>query len=653
MKEEKMLRAFSLVDDDLVENAAPKSKKPKIPLGWKRLAYIAVAASLMLVILLPLLFGGGHDSVPVPTTGASKPPFAPGQTAADTTQGVPGQTAADTTQGAQVTLPTVPDTTRVLDVVPSGPLNEYRDSEYFLLIEKLNAYLSEAEIELPPSQPTAPDIAPDGVTDDFSGNMMGADSIQRSDSYIFCLKDEKIEAYTLSGLDFECVGAFDVGDKSEFYLLDGGKKILLLGSSSLWTRLLLLDVSDPTNMKEIRRVRITGKISSFYMTEDGFLLGTNYTVWEKPSYDIPSSFVPYMEYDGGAAWYLPMEDILMTTEDLLGLDYAVLYSLDPETLELQSRKAILGTAGTIYVSNEHVFVAKSYRHESRSADYLTYTSKDVCDIYCLSYQGGALVYKGRVTLDGQLTGPYGFDEKDGILRVVTEWGYIKVTTRGNNNKRETYIGASLYCVSLETFEVIARVEKFSPNGEFVQSVRFDDDFVYVSTAQSTSASTPIFFLDLSDLSNIICVAPDEPGARSSAIMLFGSGNLLGIGYGHKEFVGSPSPHMIEVFRKEGNKMVSVDRYLVENDAEATGHKPSYLDRDYYVDLERQLVGFAVMTKDEDNSTKTEYILLHFDGKTLSEFARVEIDGDPCAVRTILIHGNLHVFSDKEHKVIPV
>ena len=55
MKEEKMLRAFSLVDDDLVEKAAPREQKPKIPFWWKRLAYVAVAACLMLSVILVFL----------------------------------------------------------------------------------------------------------------------------------------------------------------------------------------------------------------------------------------------------------------------------------------------------------------------------------------------------------------------------------------------------------------------------------------------------------------------------------------------------------------------------------------------------------------------------------------------------------------------
>ena len=192
MKEEKMLRAFSLVDDDLVKNAAPQQKKPKMPFWWKRFAYIAVAASLMLVILLPVMFGGGHESVPVPTTNASKLPALPEQTAADTMPGAPVQTTDNMTQAGTVTKPVAPVTTHLPGAVPPDPLDAYRESEYFPLIEKLDAYLSEAKIELPPSQPTAPDIAPDGVTDDFSGNMMGADMIKRTDTHIFCLKDEKI-----------------------------------------------------------------------------------------------------------------------------------------------------------------------------------------------------------------------------------------------------------------------------------------------------------------------------------------------------------------------------------------------------------------------------------------------------------------------------
>jgi len=641
MKEEKMLRAFSLVDDDLVENAAPKPKKPKIPLWWKRLAYIAVAASLMLVILLPLLFGGGHESVPVSTTMDDEPvDSVPVETPSAPAVTVPAVTASCTTS-AHSNSP--------------GPLDAYKDSEYFPLIEKLDKYLQDVNDihQVVPNQPSSPTIpgddSNDGLPDDIPADqlqrMIGADRIKQTDTHIFFLKNKKLEAYTAMGSDSKCVGSYDAEGATAFYLLDEGNKILLLRSTTLRTTLVLLDVSNPADMKEIRRVRITGKISSSYMTDDGFLLGTNYTVWEKPSYDNPASFVPYMEYDGGAANHLPMEDILMTTEDLLGLDYAVLYSLDPETLELQSRKAFLDTASTIYVSNEHVFVAKAYRDRRPSKN------KKVSDIRCLSYQDGALAYKGMVTIDGHLTGPYSIDEKDGILRVVTEMGYY--TNRYDENyNRITYVGASLYCVSLDTFEVLASVEEFSPNGESVESVRFDGDRIYVCTSLSSILSSPLFFLDLSDLSNITCQSTGVTGGYSSSLVQFGNGDILGIGYDARDLTKG-EPLKLEVYRVEGDNVVSVNRYLVENEENAFQHKPYYLDRSYYIDSERQLVGFVTAVKEEDNSVKTYYLLLHFDGEKFVEVLREECEGALSHFRSVIIDNSLYIFSDKACKVIEV
>ncbi|MBR6769184.1 MAG: beta-propeller domain-containing protein [Clostridia bacterium] len=639
MKEEKMLRAFSLVDDDLVEKAAPREQKPKIPFWWKRLAYVAVAACLMLAVVLPIAFmGGDNDSVPVISklddTTQNADETAPMVSAGDTLP-LPADTQFVTTQSAVDTAKPAPDVTKQPIDVGVGPLDAYKDSEYFSLIEMLDALLSESEIDLPPSQPTAPDIAPSGVTNDFSGSLTGADSIQRSDTHIFCLKDEKLEAYTVSGHDFVCVGAFDVGDMSEFSLLDGGKKVLLLRSSSIWTKLLLLDVSDPACMKELRRVRITGRLCSSKLTDAGLVLATNYTVWEAPEYDNPTSFVPYMQYDGGEANHLPMEDIILPTDKLLGLDYAVIYSLDPDTLTLQSRKAILGS-GAAKITENYVFI------HSWHSTTLANTLRRYTDLYCFDYQDGVLTYRGDLTLEGRVSS---LDEKDGILRVVADVAY--------RNSYEHYSGVSFYCVSLQSVRVVAELKEFTENGQTVQSVYFDGDTVYIGTQHATSSPTSIYLVDFSNHANILCVTPDEPIARSISLAAFGDGAVLGIGYGNRDFVGGPYPHTIGIFKREGDKAVSVAKYRVENAAEATGHLPSSLDREYYLDPERQLVGFAVRTKNEDNSVKTEYILLHFDGKTLSEFACVEIGGDPCAVHTLLLDGKLHVFGDKEHRVISV
>lgn len=627
--EEKMLRAFSLVDDELVKNAAPKEHKPKIPMWWKKLAYAAVAACLLLAVVLPITFMGEETpAVPIVSLGTTDTQtfstvYAPMTTSA--TAGDKFPVPMTTCDSPDETLP-LPFDTRPLEGID-------QNKEYYPLYEMLSAYIAESKINLPTAQPIAPDIAPDGVTTDFSGSLTGADLIQKTDTHIFCLKDNKVEAYVVSGDGFECVGAFDVGEKSEWYLLDGGKKMLLLGSTSLWTRVLLLDVSDPACMKELRRVRITGKLNSHAITEDGLVVATNYTVWEAPDYDNPTSFVPYLQVNGGAANHLPMNDIIIPTDKALGLDYAVVYSFDPETLTLQSRKAILGT-GAAKITENYVFICSWYY------SYLANTSRLCSDLYCFDLQDGVLAYRGDLTLDGRVSS---LDEKDGVLRVVADVSH--------RNSYERYSGASFYCISLQSVRVVAALKEFTEDGQSVQSVCFDGNMVYVATQHATSSPTSIYLIDFSKYGNIVCVTPDEPIARSISLTAFGDGAVLGIGYGNRDLVGEPYPHTIGIFKREGDKAVAVAQYRVENAADFTGHLPSSLDREVYLDIEKQLVGFAVKTVDENGNEKTEYLLFSFDGESLSEVARVEIGGDPCAVRALCFDGKLHIFGEQEYQVI--
>ena len=58
MKNKKILDAFSQIDEAYVEEANPQYNQKKPPIVWKKLAYLAVAACLMLMIVLPVLFLG-------------------------------------------------------------------------------------------------------------------------------------------------------------------------------------------------------------------------------------------------------------------------------------------------------------------------------------------------------------------------------------------------------------------------------------------------------------------------------------------------------------------------------------------------------------------------------------------------------------------
>ena len=132
--------------------------------------------------------------------------------------------------------------------------------------------------------------------------------------------------------------------------------------------------------------------------------------------------------------------------------------------------------------------------------------------------------------------------------------------------------ASLYCIDLAKWEVVASVENFAPKGEVVQSVRFDKNYAYVCTA--VQLTDPVFFFDLSDLNNITYKETGNIEGFSTSLINLGDGYLLGIGRGD-----SWSSVKVEVYRESESKVESVCSYEIKNGSYSQNYKSYYVNRD--------------------------------------------------------------------------
>ena len=127
---------------------------------------------------------------------------------------------------------------------------------------------------------------------------------------------------------------------------------------------------------------------------------------------------------------------------------------------------------------------------------------------------------------------------------------------------DTGTNANLYCISLESFDVIASVEGFAPEGENVHSVRFDGTAAYVCTAVSTKVQVldPVFFFDLSDLNNITYKDTGTIEGMSTSLIHYGDGYLIGIGNGVYNGNDSREVLKIEVYKENGDVVVPICKY---------------------------------------------------------------------------------------------
>ena len=194
------------------------------------------------------------------------------------------------------------------------------------------------------------------------------------------------------------------------------------------------------------------------------------------------------------------------------------------------------------------------------------------------------------------------------------------------------VNASLYCIDVTSFDIVASVIDFAPPNEEINSVRFDKECAYVCTA--IQVSDPVFFFDLSDINNITYKDTGTIPGFSNSLINMGNGYLLGIGRGDLWDL------KIEIYEETETGVEAVCDYNPNYDF-------STVYKSYYVDRENQLIGMGV--RDREGS---RYILVHFDGCELIELVNVELDGYLDNMRGVFIDGYMYMFG-ASFKVVKV
>ncbi len=636
MKKRNWFRALSLADEEYLAEADPaRTVRPK-----RRKAWVSVLAACA---CLALIFGNLWLFIPFSTTP--------------------------------------PDVTA------------YADSAYYDLIQKLNVltfqkprYKNNAawlwagikslswrvkdEMNMSGGAGAPEDALADAyreVTDNQVQGIIEADRIKRTDTHIYYLDDEVLRVFAIDKENTKEVGRYTLYDGSknyfldqwEFYLSADGKTVTVITqyygntntNADRHVGLIALDVSDPTNITKKQEFSITGEYMSSRLADGSILLLTGFVInRQELDFDDERTFLPQID-EGEGPYSIPADSIL-SPDQLNSSRYTVVLKLDESTLELRGTAAYLSYSEDVYVSENHVFLTHVFAESVQNADS-TLTRNSMTRISCLAY-GDGFEKKGDVTVRGYVKDQWSMDEYEGVLRVVTTTNATTVRKRSDENGNvsadilQTATGmsnASLYCIDLATFKVIASVIDFAPPREEVQSVRFDGKTAYVCT--SIELSDPVFFFDLSDLDNITYKDTGTIEGFSTSLINLGNGYLLGIGRGE-----SWSSFKVEVYEETADGVRAVCAYELEHATYSTEYKS------YFVDRQNGLIGIGVVDNsyydfDKYSGEARRYLLLHFDGYELLELVNVPLNGDPANMRGVYIDGYLYAFGFESFQVVKV
>ena len=663
MKNKKILDAFSQIDEAYVEEANPQYNQKKPPIVWKKLAYLAVAACLMLMIVLPVLFLGEGAS-PIPAVSSSE---------------------------------------QTQDNIPSH-LAEYQDSPYYPLIERLDAYYNKGSSNASPNTPTSEQdpteateieyfpLFPDETwtpsfayinspdepifPNNLSDGVAEADHIAHSDTHVFHLIDNmSLDVYSADGAESKLVSSLSLEGThyGDMHLLNGGKQLLLMGtnSSRTVTELLCLDVSDPANMKEVKRISLNGWLQKSYLSDGSILFHTLYWLSDTLDFHEVASFVPTVT-DGDQVTSLPCDHIIFP-KSLTEAKYSILYLFDAETLAFEGGNAFLGEEWEeVYLYGNYVLAADTGNRITKTEG--RYDFKGGTTLHCFPYGNGSFDYQGAVTVDGYLNTYYSLEEHDGILRVVTAAYYLSykdsripstpsvtppqtvVTTADPfaedspemaadegvvmlswteeelqyYNRTGEYSGSNLYCISLENLEVVASLERFSQDGQTPLSIWFDGDLIQVTV--DAPFANRVFSFDLSDLSNITYTSTTDEN-NFSYTLRYDEDTVLRVGYEERWVM------RIELYRESDDGLMLLDQYVKEN----VRLEEDY--QSYYIDFDKKLFGIYFAPYQGRDDLGDFYILFSFASGKLERIVEVNEEWFGRNFRATYVNGYLYMFGD--------
>lgn len=610
-KREKLLLSMNLIDEEYIEEA--DIRKTKQPLPWHRL--IAVAACVAVV-----LAGAGAFWLMSPDSDPIPPQLKP-----------------------------------------------YQDSEYFPLIQKLDAYYQSlgysngnGTVTFPATMaPTlgmpeldgstgTPDYSEGGqsyqeTTDNQVEGVIEADLIKRSDKYIYYYGQNVLNVYSIEGENSKKVGSYafersDAGQQDEIYLSEDCKTVTRISmeyGEACCTKIISLDVSNPEHIVEKNRVSLNYILDTSRKVDGTILLMGTYGITRELDYSDPSTFVPQIATPDGTVC-VPMNNIILPDE-LKTTVYTVICKLNENTLELMGSAAFLSYANGVYVSKDNIFATRYYTEEETKDNVTSATT--MSEIAAISYSDDSLTPIGSVSIAGMVKDQYSMDEYNGILRVAT-------TTRVSTSETYTIDGeemvkftpaqtsASLYCINLSTWKVVAKVENFAPEGETVRSARFEGDIAYVCTAKALT--DPVFFFDLSDLSNITYTDTGTIEGFSTSLISFGDGYLVGIGVGN-----TSSTLKLEVYQETDDGVKSVCVHQIQGAYYSSDYKS------YLIDREHQLIGLGITNRTTSAGRgNSQYLLFSYQEGQLILVGTVEYDDvyRPQYIRSVYIDGYLYVFA---------
>ncbi len=371
-------------------------------------------------------------------------------------------------------------------------------------------------------------------------------------------------------------------------------RILPIGGSTQFTRLLIYDIADRKAPKQLSVLEQSGNYTTSRMVDGFIYMVTNeYFYGGEMDEEKPETYVPKLITNGDAAT-VPAESICIF-EGATGTCYTVLTAVDINSCEqFSGTRAAFGNSGTVYANTSSMVIA-CYDYKTDSVEKkidgknaVVRTSEQNTKLMLFTLDKGAIKEKASATIPGMLLNQFAMDEHNGYYRFATtiDTNIETVFTDGIDSYEWENTSSNSLFVTDDMLNIVGKIDEMAKD-ERVYSVRFDGDIAYMVTFRQVD---PLFTVDLSDPTNPVVRSELKIPGFSNYLHVYKDGLLFGLGNEADEETGAVGSLKLSMFD------VSDPDNVTEKDITKLDYNwsdASYNHKAILINSEKNLIAFPV------------------------------------------------------------
>lgn len=469
--------------------------------------------------------------------------------------------------------------------------------------------------------------------DEFSGTTEQVEGVTEADiaktdgEYIYYLKGTSFSIFKADGKDTVLLSKTQLSkeygaDYGDMFLKDDRVIIMqtdVFSQDGNFVLIIIYDVSDPKNPKEIATTRQEGYYNSSRMVGDYFYIVSNCSInLSGIKKDKPTTFVPTIETNG-VCEAVPADSIYCYEQETFENRYTVIGAFNYKDGSLNDTASLLGGTDQVYCSNGNIILTNTTYNNSGNDKTANYVYEKTT-VLKLAISKGQIEFKNLGEIDGTLENQFFIDEYNDHFRFVTTVRATKETRKKFDNTENeviSYTSETYACLTILDSELkkVGEITNLA-EGEQVYSVRFMGDIAYFVTFRQTD---PLFSADLSDPANPKILGELKIPGFSEYMYPYGDGLLLGFGMDADEQTGATKNIKLSMFNiKDPANVTEQNKTIVDG---CTYSPALYNHKAMLVQPGKNLIGFATTA----NYNTIKYMIYEYTGEAFNCKAQLEIE----------------------------